>query len=247
MITLFTTAVSTPSPTSLPTPSTAASSGASGVPTASVAHAAVPTNAPWTSASAAATAPASTASASTSTGTQTGKGSGTSLDTAVVGFLGLLVAALIVAGWNIVLARRKGREDERAHQRAAFADALRAAVSYKEMPYAVRRRDKNNLSLERVRLSEIVRGIQAELSYHQTWIRSESQAVATAYDALVMETRKVAGTAMRDAWNAAPITHDNQMNISPELVDVRGLATFEEDYTKAVTAHMAGLTPWWCR
>jgi hypothetical protein len=120
-------------------------------------------------------------------------------------------------------------------------------VKYKEMPYAIRRRDGEQPAAERVRLSEIVREIQADLSYHQSWIRSESVAVAAAYDALVAETRSVAGLAMREAWLAEPITNDGQMNIGPQLVDVRSLKSFEEAYAATVTAHLTKLTPWWGR
>ncbi len=164
-----------------------------------------------------------------------------------IGFAGVLLVAVILACWNVMLARRKTREEERARQRTAFAEALRTAVQYKEMPYAIRRRDRDDAGSERVRLSEVVREIQAELSYHQSWIRSESADVATAYDALVAETRTVAGTAMREAWLAEPITDDAQMNIGPDLVDVRGLKSFENAYTAAVTAHLERLPPWWCR
>lgn len=171
----------------------------------------------------------------------------TAVTAAVIGLIGALLVALILACWNVVLARRKTREEERSRQRTAFAEAMRCAVQYKEMPYATRRRDGGQEASERVRLSEIVRQIQAELSYHASWIRSESGAVATAYDALVAETRSVAGSAMREAWLAPPISTDAEMNIGPGLVDVRGLKRFEDAYTSAVEKHLLELTPWWCR
>jgi len=231
MITIHFTATPSPSPTQVPVGATSAGKPS----TVSSAAAAVPT-------SAAATSTATTTG--TTPGADTG---GKSPAEAWIGLAGIIVVALVLAFWNVVLARRKSREEERARQRTAFADALQAAVRYKEMPYAIRRRDKNNLSSERVRISEIVREIQADLSYHQTWIRTESKNVADAYDRLVNETRNVAGTAMRDAWNAPAITHDAQMNIGPDVIDVLSLKTYEDAYTQAVAAHLHKLTPWWCR
>jgi len=51
---------------------------------------------------------------------------------------GAVLAAIITALINIVLARRKSREEERARLRQAFAEALRAQASYKEFAYAIR-------------------------------------------------------------------------------------------------------------
>lgn len=170
-----------------------------------------------------------------------------SLDAAVVGAGAVVVGALLLALWNVMLARRKSREEERARQRTAFAEALQAVAAYKEMPYAIRRRNAQEPGAERVRLSEAVGEIQAELSFHQTWIRGESTTVADTYDALVTAARRVAGGAMRDAWNADPITTDAEMNIGPELVDLCELRPLEQAFTAATVQHLARLTPWWCR
>lgn len=170
-----------------------------------------------------------------------------SVDAAVVGAGAVVLAALLLALWNVMLARRKSREEERARQRTAFAEALQAVAAYKEMPYAIRRRNAEEPGSERVRLSEVVREIQAELSFHQTWIRSESRSVADAYDALVSAARRVAGGAMREAWKVDPITTDAQMNIGPELVDLSELRPLEEAFTAATVQHLKELTPWWCR
>lgn len=170
-----------------------------------------------------------------------------SVDAAVVGAGAVVVAALLLALWNVMLARRKSREEERARQRTAFAEALQAVAAYKEMPYAIRRRNADEPGAERVRLSETVREIQAELSFHQTWIRSESTSAADAYDALVSAVRRVAGGAMREAWTADPITTDAQMNIGPELVDLCELRPLEQTFTDATVQHLKALTPWWCR
>ena len=46
----------------------------------------------------------------------------------------------------------------------------------------------------------VAREIQAELTYHQTWMDLESSDVAAAYLALITELRRVAGGHVREAW-----------------------------------------------
>jgi len=73
---------------------------------------------------------------------------------------GAVLAAIITALINIVLARRKSREEERARLRQAFAEALRAQASYKEFAYAIRRRSSEKPAEERARLTDALREIQ---------------------------------------------------------------------------------------
>ena len=195
----------------------------------------------------AAASPCSTAATTTATPAPAPVPASGSFDASVVGAGAVVVGALLLALWNVMLARRKSREEERARQRTAFAEALQAVAAYKEMPYAIRRRNAEEPGAERVRLSEAVREVQAELSFHQTWIRGESTTVADTYDALVTAARRVAGGAMRDAWNADPITTDAEMNISAELVDLSELRPLEQAFTAATVQHLARLAPWWCR
>jgi hypothetical protein len=161
-----------------------------------------------------------------------------------IGFVGVVIAALLVASWNIWLARRRSREEERSRQRTAFAEAFKAYGRYKELPYAIRHRSLDDPAAERVRLSEIAREIQAELTYHQTWMDLESDNVATAYRNLVAELHKVAGGHMREAWTLEAITTDAQMNM---VIDMAMLAELEGAYLAAVRAHLEELAPWWCR
>ena len=64
---------------------------------------------------------------------------------------------------------------------------------------------------------------------------------------LVAELRKVAGTAMRDAWLAEPLTDDIAMNISPEVIDLSALAPLEQPFTTAVRDHLDSIAPWWAK
>lgn len=167
---------------------------------------------------------------------------------AVAGVLsGAVFAAVLTASIAVWTARRKSREEERARQRDLFASAFQAYAAYKEMPYAIRRRRHDDGAAERIRLSEATREIQSELSYFTAWTAAESSTVGEAYAALVRELRKVAGGAMREAWQATPITEDPAMNIPPAVIDLSSLLPLEIAFTDAVRAHLDALAPWWAR
>ncbi|MGB3351616.1 MAG: hypothetical protein WBB00_02455 [Mycobacterium sp.] len=173
-------------------------------------------------------------------GSQAGVGSG-GVDVLVTAiFSGAVLAALLTSTINILLARRKSLEEERARLRDTFAEAFEAVVRYKEMPYAIRRRNKDAPGAERVRLVEEMREIQAKLSYFQMWTAGESVAVGDSYVTLVQNLRRTAGKACHDAWIADPISHDLQMNIGPDLIDLREMEQFEKAYIKASQDHLDG-------
>ncbi|WP_371558601.1 hypothetical protein OG416_36780 (plasmid) [Streptomyces longwoodensis] len=161
---------------------------------------------------------------------------------------GAFLAAMLTAAINIWLARRKSREEEISRLRTAFAEAFAAHSAYKEMPYAIRRRRFDAAAEERVRLSETLREIQGNLSYHLAWTKIESEAVGRAYADLVHELRKTAGAAMRAAWEASPIESDTGMNIPAAQIDLTALQTLETAYIAAVREHLHALKrPWWSR
>jgi hypothetical protein len=153
-------------------------------------------------------------------------------------FSSAVIAALLTATFNGVLARRKSLEEERARLRSTFAEAFEVAVSYKEMPYAIRRRRRDEPGAERVRLSEELRKIQTKLSYYQVWIAGESVVIGDAYTNLVGELRRVAGRACHDAWKASACWDDREMNVGPEVVDLSALLPFEQTYISAVQLHL---------
>lgn len=160
---------------------------------------------------------------------------------------GAVLAAAIAATINLWLARSRSREEERGRLRAAFAEAFVAYTTYKEMPYAIRRRHADQAAEERVRLSEILRETQAQLAYHLAWTALESPDVGDAYKSLVQHLRQTAGTAMHEAWEAPAITSDTQMNIPPTVIDLSELVQYETAYLDAVRAHLHELLPWWKR
>jgi hypothetical protein len=156
--------------------------------------------------------------------------------------LGLLLSGAVVAAVvNIVLTRRNSLEEERNRVRTTCAEAFEAVAAYKEFPYAIRRRRDDQAAAERVRLSDELRHIQARLSYFTAWMRGENAALGAAFDELVTNLRRIAGVACHDAWLAPAATSDAQMNFAPGVVDLTGLATYEDAYISAVKAHLDGL------
>lgn len=98
-----------------------------------------------------------------------------------------------------------------------------------------------------MRLSEILRAIQADIAYHLAWTAAESESVGLAYADLVDAMRKIAGAAMHDAWLDPAPTTDAEMNIETAVVDLSALAPYEADYMNAAKAHLRRLAPWWTR
>jgi hypothetical protein len=161
--------------------------------------------------------------------------------------LAALVGAAVALWLAATAARRKSREEERSRQRDLFTAAFQAYADYREMPYAVRRRRDDDPAAERVRLSETLREIQSRLTYYDTWIAAEAGTVGHTYHALVVKVREVAGGAMRDAWNARPITDDSAMNIPTTVVDLSPLSDLEKEYVTAFHRHLEAFAPWWSR
>jgi hypothetical protein len=160
---------------------------------------------------------------------------------------GAFLAAMLAGTVNVWMARRRSREEERARIRNTFAAAFEAYTAYKEFPYAIRRRRPDDPEAERIRLSEALRAVQEKLSYYLAWTQAESAEVGQQYGRLVAEARQVAGGAMHAAWNDPPRASDAEMNIPPDVVDLRQLEAAEAQYMQAVRDHLASLTPWWAR
>lgn len=153
---------------------------------------------------------------------------------------GAVLAAVIGALVNTLLARRKSLEEERARVRTVFAEAFRAVAAYKEFPYTIRRRRHDEPESERVRISQAMSNVQADLSYYLAWTRAESDAVGRAYAALVAELRRVAGSACREAWETEPITADKDMNINgSSAIDLSAVSPFEDAFVEATQRHLS--------
>lgn len=170
---------------------------------------------------------------------QAGGDSGPSVSGLILGLL--LSGAMLAAVVNIVLTRRKSLEEERNRIRTTCAEAFEVVAAYKEFPYAIRRRRDDEPQAERVRLSDELRHIQARLSYFIAWMRGENAALSAAFDDLVSNLRRIAGTAIHDAWLASPVDSDAAMNFPPGVVDLSGLTLYQDAYIAAVKTHLDGL------
>lgn len=136
-----------------------------------------------------------------------------------------------------------GVRADRARRRELYAEALVATMAYREFPYAIRRRRKeeDERSAERVRISEALREVQHDLSQHQALMRIERAAqIATAYQTLVGKTREIAGRYMKDAWQEEPVQTDADMNMGVPL-DYSVLDRYVQNYLDAVKKDL----PWW--
>ena len=149
--------------------------------------------------------------------------------------------SVIVFALTALVASVKDRDNRR---RDTYARAFQVIAAYKEFPYVVRRRrsgDPSTEADERVRISEELRKVQADLSYYRAWMGTESSRVASTYRALVVEVRRVAGQQIHDAWAEAPISEDKGMNM-PDL----GLSLLDESeaaFLAAASDHLS-FVPW---
>jgi hypothetical protein len=152
-----------------------------------------------------------------------------------------LVVTLLasVAGWWWQL-----RQQRRAEQARLYADAYAAVQAYKEFPYVVHRRNPDEPAAERVRISEALRGIQQDISFHTAWVELHGGPVAAAFERLVTETRRVAGELIRDAWNTAPVGANSGMNISDVGPPLSVLEEPEQAYLDAVRRRLRPLSSW---
>ena len=152
----------------------------------------------------------------------------------VAGAFSVLLLAI-----NMWVSRQKDRDDRRSD---LYSKAFAAVAAYKEFPYIVRRRRSGGAGVaaeERIRISEDLRHVQEQLSYHSAWMATESKRVAVAYRHLVAETRRIAGAQIHEAWLQPPATTDEAMNM-PDL-GLRQLGSAESAYLDAVADHLS----WW--
>jgi hypothetical protein len=154
-----------------------------------------------------------------------------------------LIAAVIAFTGVMIKLWWDARSARRERLRELYAGGWAAVQAYKEMAFAIRRRNVEDRPGERVRLSEEMREIQKDISYYEALIgRERSGRVAADYRRLVAKTREVAGGIIRRSWNEEPITSDSQMH-SPEIAaELGALKPFEDGYLNAVADEL-GIRP----
>lgn len=151
-----------------------------------------------------------------------------------------VIAALVSGGVAIttfLLAAWRQRVDR---QRQLFGDAFAAYAEYREFPFIVWRRNPEEPTAERVRISGRLSDVQARLTEYSARLRVEAPRVAKAWSNLIVETRQIAGGAIRDAWDQPPAAADHEMH-APHI-DMARLQPAEDIYLWAVADRLS-VTP----
>ena len=137
-----------------------------------------------------------------------------------------------------------GERERLTRSRDVFSKAYAAVQEYKEFPYVIMRRRKDTPEKERIRISSELRRVQADLAFYSAWLMTESDHVHRSFSVLLDQTRRLSGTAMREAWLQPAAAEDSEMNM-PDL-DMSTVAPYESAYLEEVADHLA-LRPRWIR
>lgn len=122
-----------------------------------------------------------------------------------VGIPMVVVVGTIVYGiWSY---RRQQRDKHRDNLRDLYSEALRAVADYQELPYLVRRRSDDSPT-KPSELTWHASGVQSRLDFYVARLQLESDALGTAYEALVGVTRREAGAHMTAAWHEDRLASD---------------------------------------
>jgi hypothetical protein len=153
---------------------------------------------------------------------------------------GPVVGAIIALAGVLIGLWISGDRAERQRRRDLHARSLAAILAYAEMPFMIRRRkhEPEQASAERVRLAAQFSIEKAELTTCQVLLAADSdQRLAAAYNTLVEVARRTAGQEAHDAWEAAPISTDPEMNMGAlfdRMSELRNqLDIFQDDLTHA--------------
>ena len=155
---------------------------------------------------------------------------------AVTGAVSVLI--FVITNW------RNGERERLNRSREIFSNAYVAIQEYKEFPYVIRRRKKGSPEEERVRISSELKRVQSDLAFYSAWLKTESPHVHRSFAELLEQVRRIAGTAMREAWLDPPIEGDSEMNM-PDL-GLSALTPFETSYLNEVVDHLS-ICPRWLR
>ena len=147
-----------------------------------------------------------------------------------------ITAAIVAAAVSLTTFALSGRRARLDRQRQVFADAFEAVMEYREYPFIVRRRSKDEQAKERVRISSVLSSVQARLNGFKARLRVEAPEVAKQYATLVAETRRIAGPMISEAWNMEPVEVDSGIH-NPGW-DFSGLDEADHAYLQAVADHL---------
>jgi hypothetical protein len=150
-----------------------------------------------------------------------------------------IVAAIVAAAVSLTTFGLAGRRARLDRQRQLFAEAFEAVMEYREYPFIVLRRSKDEPAKERARISGDLSTVQARLNGFMARLRVEAPYVGDRYAALVSATRRIAGPMITQAWNAEPLEDDTQVH-NPGW-DFSELDTDDDAYVRAVADHLGWL------
>ncbi len=149
-----------------------------------------------------------------------------------------VLGAFITAAVALMTLIVNGRRTRADRQRILFAEAFGDLAGYREFVYIVRRRRHDEPEAERTRISTELSGLQRKLNLHSAQLKAEAPEVARTFDHLLDTTRQVAGAAIREGWNTAPITKDNHMHLE---VDLTAISPAEQAYLLEVSDHLSAV------
>lgn len=137
---------------------------------------------------------------------------GHDLGSTIVGIIGLLISAGVIAAVATSVLGRWAQATER--RREAYAAAVKALVAWLEYAYRIRRRTSDDPE-ELGRLAGLGHDLQEQLRCHQTWIETESSHVADAYRGALASLASLVGPACIEAWRTPPVTTADGMVLGP--------------------------------
>jgi hypothetical protein len=146
------------------------------------------------------------------------------------------VGVLIKLWWDTRSARRD-------RLRQLYAGDWEAVQACKEIAFAIRRRNVEDRSGERVRPAEAMRETQKDVTYFEALIaRERSGRVSTEYRTLVNKT-EIAGGIVCRSWTEEPVITDSEMHSPEILAELQVLAPFEDGYMNAVADELGARRP----
>lgn len=147
-----------------------------------------------------------------------------------------IVAAIVAAAVSLMTFALAGRRSRLDRQRHVFADAFEAVMDYREYPFIVLRRSRDEPAKERARISGDLSKVQSRLNGFKARLRVEAPHVGDCYADLVGATRRVAGPMITQAWNTEPVEDDTKVH-NPGW-DFTELEAYDDAYVRAVADHL---------
>jgi len=147
------------------------------------------------------------------------------LNSALIG-AGVTVGVAVVGGLSAYAAANRVR------RRKIYGDAFRAAMSWVELYYRVRRRSTEPGADDAIR--QRFHTAQEEINFYVGWIGSESRWMCRSYGTLVTAIKTATETHIQTAWDqpAQMKTFEPQQIVTSEA---------QERFLRDVRAHLA----WW--